>query len=125
MEVIEFGTTVTGQFAKIESDEFGDRIFLRVSAPTERRPQGYETRIDYTPFNPQTGQRTLPPLRAGDVLRVTVKVNTRTYKSTDQGRQGLSTYELLAIEVLDGVGDEAMKALDSLGQMSNGASEAA
>lgn len=120
MEVIQFGTAVVGQFVKTETDEFGDRIYLRVSAPTERRPHGYEARIDYTPFNPKTGHRTLPVLRGGEVLRVWVKVTTRTYRSQDQGRQGISIFEVVSVDVLEGVGDEAMAALSDLEGMTLG-----
>lgn len=119
MQVIEFGDSITGEFVGIDPDQgFGARLRVRVGAPTERRPQGLEQLIDFYPFDPKTGRPTLPHgLRAGDVVRCVVDVRGKGYRSADRGVSGLVTRALRSIEVLEGVGDEAMAALADLGAM--------
>jgi hypothetical protein len=119
MQVIKFGETITGQFVGIDPDDtYGTRLNLRMTAGTEKRPQGLVQQIDYYPFDPKTGKATLPArLRAGMTVRCTVDVRGKGYRSADRGVSGMVTRQLIEMEILEGQGDETMAALEDLNGM--------
>jgi hypothetical protein len=104
---MRFGSFVFGEFKGIRPDEgYGTQLRVRTGEPTVRSPDGYEERIDYTPYDAQTGLAVLPEdLRVGDFVAVRVRVTTKGYVSDKKGLGGMSILTLQGIEVLSHGGD--------------------
>ncbi|HEY1824971.1 MAG TPA: hypothetical protein VGG21_03320 [Acidimicrobiales bacterium] len=103
---MQLGAFVVGEFKGINPDAgFGATLRVRVGEPNERNKDGYEERIEYFPFDPQSGERTLPAeLKVGDFVVVGVLVKSKVYENKRGlgGAASMSLYTLRTLAVVDG-----------------------
>ena len=100
---MRLGTFIIGEYRGLSEDTgFGQQLRVRTGQPTTRSPQGYETKIDFFVFNPNTGAKTLPDsLRPGDYVRCEVRPKAKAFNSATKGLSAMNTYDLVTFEVLD------------------------
>lgn len=103
-----FGAYVVGEYKGVNPDTgFGSTLRIRVGEPSERSKDGYEERIEFFPFDPQTGERTLPSdLRQGEIVMCAVKVKSKAYNGK-LGVGAMSLFTLVSIRVLGDAEDAA------------------
>lgn len=110
---MRLGEFIVGEYLGVDPDtSFGSRLKIRVGEPTEKNPIGFSQNVDFFPFDPQSGQPTLPAnLKVHDYVVVMIDTRGKGYRSQDRGIGGMVTRKLISISVVGQWEDGTTRAL--------------
>lgn len=95
------GLWIVGEFRGVIDGDYGVQLHVRTGEPTKRNPEGFTERLDFRPFNPDTGEALLPEgLELGQTVAVQYEDGARSGTSQRGDRYALVTKR--ALEVLVG-----------------------